>query len=118
MPYAALTAAAPANPETSLHPPPIATKPRGNPNLGLAPTQPARGLDPRGTHTRRGCPRRSPTIDSKLRCCMHGGRSPVRARPRAYPGGGPGAVSGCATPTSSMAATVPTRTPTTATASP
>ena len=90
MPYAALTAAAPANPETSLHPPPIATKPRGNPNLGLAPAQPARGLDPRGTHTRRGCPRRSPTIDSKLRCCMHGGRSPVRARPRAYPGGGPG----------------------------
>ena len=118
MPYAAFTATAPADPVALLPPLPATNKLRGNPNLGLAPAQPARGLDPRGTHTRRGCPRRSPTIDSKLRCCMHGGRSPVRARPRAYPGGGPGAVSGCGTPAPSMATTVATRTPTTATASP
>ena len=76
MPYAALTAAAPANPEALLRPPLIATKPRGNPNLGLALAQPARGLDPRGAHTRRGHLRRSPAIHGKLRCCMHGGRSP------------------------------------------
>ena len=96
MPYAALTAAAPANPETSLHPPPIATKPRGNPNLGLAPAQPARGLDPRGTRT--GCPCRSPAIHGKLRCpagqargqAPHGGRSPGPCAPESLPQQRPG----------------------------
>jgi hypothetical protein len=91
MPYAALTAAALANPEALLRPPPIATKPRGNPNLGVAPAQPARGLDPRGAHTRRRCPRRSPAIHGKLRCCLHGGRRlgphTPESLPRRRPGG-------------------------------
>jgi hypothetical protein len=90
MPYAALTAAAPANPEALLRPPLIATKPRGNPNLGLALAQPARGLDPRGAHTRRGHLRRSPAIHGKLRCCMHGGRSPGPRAPEGLPRRRPG----------------------------
>ena len=82
MPHAALTATAtasvtaPADPAAALPPPPTATKPRGNPNLALAPAQPARGLDPQGARTRAGCPCRSPAIHGKLRCRMHGPRTP------------------------------------------
>ena len=47
--------------------PTIATKRRGNPNLGLAPRC--------GARTRAGCPCRAPAIRGKLRCRMHGGRS-------------------------------------------
>jgi len=47
--------------------PTIATKRRGNPNLGLAQRC--------GARTRAGCPCRAPAIRSKLRCRMHGGRS-------------------------------------------
>jgi hypothetical protein len=66
MPHSALTA--PADPAAVLPPPPTATKPRGNPNLALAPRC--------GARTRAGCPCRSPAIHGKLRCRMHGGRSP------------------------------------------
>ena len=48
--------------------PPPAKKPRGNPTLHLAPRC--------GARTRSGCPCRSPAIHGKLRCRMHGGRSP------------------------------------------
>jgi hypothetical protein len=68
MPHAALTATAPADPAAVLPPPATATKPRGNPNLALAPRC--------GARTRAGCPCRSPAIHGKLRCRMHGGRSP------------------------------------------
>jgi hypothetical protein len=68
MPHAALTATAPADPAAVLPPPATATKPRGNPNLALAPRC--------GARTRSGCPCRSPAIHGKLRCRMHGGRSP------------------------------------------
>jgi hypothetical protein len=90
MPYAALTAAAPANPQALPRPPPIATKSRGNPDLGLAPAQPARRLDPWDAHTRLGCPRRSPTIDRKLRCCPHCRRSPGLRTPATLPRRRPG----------------------------
>jgi len=72
MPHAALTATAPADPAALLLPPP--TKPRGNPNLGLAPR--------RGARTRAGCPCRAPAIHGKFGCRMHGGRSlgPAHAR--------------------------------------
>jgi hypothetical protein len=60
MPYAAFTAAAPAERAALLPLPPATTKLRGNPNLGLAPAQPARGLGPRGAHTGSGFPCRSP----------------------------------------------------------
>ena len=66
----------PSQPATATPPvPPPAKKPRGNPNLHLAPEQPARGLDPRGARTRSGCPCCTPAIHGKLRCRMHGGRS-------------------------------------------
>ncbi len=52
---------------TATEPPP-AKKPRGNPTLHLAPRC--------GARTRSGCPCRSPAIHGKLRCRMHGGRSP------------------------------------------
>ncbi len=42
-------------------------KPRGNPNLHLAPRC--------GARARSSCPCRSPAIQGKLRCRMHGGRS-------------------------------------------
>ena len=42
-------------------------KPRGNPNLHLAPRC--------GARARSSCPCRSPAIHGKLRCRMHGGRS-------------------------------------------
>ena len=60
MPYAAFTAAAPAERAALLPLPPATTKLRGNPNLGLAPARPARGLGPRGAHTGSGFPCRSP----------------------------------------------------------
>ena len=62
MPYAAFTAAARAQPAVWLPPLPATNKFRGNPNLALAPAQPARGLDPRGARTRAGCPCNSPAI--------------------------------------------------------
>jgi hypothetical protein len=68
MPHAALTATAPAGPAALFPPPSPAAKPRGNPNLHLAPRC--------GARTRAGCPCRSPAIHGKLRCRMHGGRSP------------------------------------------
>ena len=42
-------------------------KPRGNPNLALAPRC--------GAKTRAGCPCQAPAIHGKRRCRMHGGRS-------------------------------------------
>jgi hypothetical protein len=60
MPYAAFAAAAPAERAALLPLPPATTKLRGNPNLGLAPARPARGLGPRGAHTGSGFPCRSP----------------------------------------------------------
>jgi hypothetical protein len=44
-----------------------APKPRGNPNLHLAPRC--------GARTRGGCPCRAPAIHGRARCRMHGGRS-------------------------------------------
>jgi hypothetical protein len=42
-------------PRTFLSPAaPVAAKPRGNPNVALAPAQPARGLDPRGARAVHG----------------------------------------------------------------
>ena len=73
--------------------PPPAKKPRGNPNLHLAPEQPARGLDPRGARTRSGCPCRSPAIHGKLRCRMHGGRSTGPRTPKSLPRRRPGSSS-------------------------
>ncbi len=67
MPHASPTSAAPADPAAHHLPPPTAAKPRGNPNLGLAPRRPhPRWLplplprDPRQTtrsHARRAQPR-------------------------------------------------------------
>src|SRR5580658_2872567 len=68
MPHAAPTAATPADPAALLPPPPATTKPRRNPDPALAPPCRAR--------TRGGCPCRPPAIHGKLRCRMHGGRSP------------------------------------------
>ena len=62
MPHAAPTSATPADPAAVRPPPSATTKPRGNPNLALAPAQPARGFDPRAARTRAGCPCRSPAI--------------------------------------------------------
>src|SRR5580692_7905283 len=90
MPHAAFTAATPADPAAFLPPLPATKKLRGNPNLALAPAQPARGLDPRGAHTRAGCPRRSTAIDGKLRCRMHGRRSPAPRTPEGLPRRRPG----------------------------
>jgi hypothetical protein len=67
MPHTTLTSAAPTDP-VPLPPPPAAPQAPGNPNLGLAPRC--------GARTRSGCPCRSPAIHGKLRCRMHGGRSP------------------------------------------
>ena len=55
-------------PQPTTTEPPPAKKPRGNPTLHLAPRC--------GARTRSGCPCRSPAIHGKLRCRMHGGRSP------------------------------------------
>jgi hypothetical protein len=44
-----------------------ASRPRGNPNLHLAPRC--------GARTRTGCPCRAPAIHGRRRCRMHGGRS-------------------------------------------
>ena len=77
MPYAALTAAAPANRKALLRPSPIATKPRGNPNLALAPR--------RGARTRAGCTCRSLAIHGRLRCRMHRRRSPGPRTPERLP---------------------------------
>ena len=55
-------------PQATATDPPPAKKPRGNPTLHLAPRC--------GARTRSGCPCRSPAIHGKLRCRMHGGRSP------------------------------------------
>ena len=49
------TATAPPDPPGAPIPPLLAASPRGNPNLHVAPTQPARGLEPRG-----GAPHRLP----------------------------------------------------------
>jgi hypothetical protein len=68
MPHAAPTAAPPSDSAAFRPPPPATTKPRGNPNLALAPRC--------GARTRAGCPCRCPAIHGKLRCRMHGGRSP------------------------------------------
>jgi hypothetical protein len=46
---------------------PLTTKPRGNPDLHLAPRC--------GARTRAGCSCRAPAIHGKQRCRMHGGRS-------------------------------------------
>ena len=93
MPYAAFTAAARAQPAVWLPPLPATNKFRGNPNLALAPAQPARGLDPRGARTRAGCPCNSPAIHGELRCpagksrgqAPHGGRSPGPRTPKGPP---------------------------------
>ena len=98
MPYAAFTVAAPTDPAALLPPTRATTKLRGNPNLAVAPTQPARGLDPRGARTRAGCPCRSPAIQGKLRCLAgqargqapHGGRSPGPRTPESLPQRRPG----------------------------
>ena len=74
MPHADFTPVEPAGPASCL-PPPVAAKPHGNPYLGLAPAQPARGLDPRGAGARSGCPCRSRAIHDKLRRRMQGVRS-------------------------------------------
>ncbi len=79
MPHAAPTSTAPTSiaptkPAACLPLPPAAAKSRGNPNRGLAPAQPARGLDPLGARTRCLC--HSPAIHGKFRCRMHGGRGP------------------------------------------
>ena len=65
--------------------PPIAAKPRGNPNLALAPAQPPRGLDPWGARTHAGCLCRSPAIPGKFRCRMHCVRSPDPRMPESLP---------------------------------
>ncbi len=70
-PSQATTATPPADPTAD---PPPAKKPRGNPNLHLAP----RG----GARTRSGCPCRSPAIHGKRRCRMHGGHSTGPRTPR------------------------------------
>jgi hypothetical protein len=68
----------PADPPPDGPPPPAAAKPRGNPNPNLA-------LAPRcGARTRAGCPCRSPAIRGKLRCRMHGGRSPGPRTPQGH----------------------------------
>jgi hypothetical protein len=86
MPLSAPTPAAAADPAAFVPPlPAAATKPRGNPNLARAPAQPARLLDPRRARTRNGCPCRSPAIHGKLRCRMHGGRSPGPRTPESLP---------------------------------
>jgi len=122
MPYAAFTAAAPAEPAALLASLPATSKLRGNPNSAHAPAQPARGLDPRGTRT--GCPCRSPAIHGKLRCpagqargqAPHGGRSPGPRVPETLPRQRRGQVSRCATSAPSMAPLVQTRAPRTTTA--
>ncbi len=63
----AATAESTAPPASHAAAPPLTTKPRGNPDLHLAPRC--------GAHTRAGCPCRAPAIRGKLRCRMHGGRS-------------------------------------------
>ena len=93
MPYAAFTTAARAQPAAWLPPLPATKKFRGNPNLALAPAQPARGLDPRGARTCAGCPCSSPAIHGELRCpagqargqAPHGGRSPGPRTPEGPP---------------------------------
>jgi hypothetical protein len=59
------TATAPPDPPGAPIPPLLAASPRGNPNLHVAPTQPARGLEPKGP--RIGCPCRSLAMPS-ARC--------------------------------------------------
>ncbi len=66
-PPLATTAQPTAPPASHAAAPPLATKPRGNPDLHLAPRC--------GARTRANCPCRSPAIRGKLRCRMHGGRS-------------------------------------------
>jgi hypothetical protein len=88
MPYAAFTAAAPADPAALPAPLPATNKLRGNPNL--APR--------RGARTRAGRPCRSPGIHGKLRCpagqargqAPHGGRSPGSCAPESLPQQRPG----------------------------
>ena len=88
MPYAAFTAAAPADPAALPAPLPATNKLRGNPNL--APR--------RGARTRAGRPCRSPAIYGKLRCpagqargqAPHGGRSPGPRAPESLPQQRPG----------------------------
>ena len=83
MPYAAFTAAAPADPAALPAPLPATNKLRGNPNL--APR--------RGARTRAGRPCRSPGIHGKLRCpagqargqAPHGGRNPGPRTPETLP---------------------------------
>jgi hypothetical protein len=105
----------PSQPATATPPvPPPAKKPRGNPNLHLAPEQPARGLDPRGARTRSGCPCCTPAIHGKLRCRMHGGRSTPMSLPRKRPG----ASTTCAPPTPPTATPAPRPAPKPATGSP
>jgi hypothetical protein len=72
-PPQATTATPPADPTAD---PPPAKKPRGNPNLHLAPRC--------GARTRSGCPCRSPAIHGKLRCRMHGGRSTGPRTPKGF----------------------------------
>jgi hypothetical protein len=54
MPHASPTSTAPTDPAALLPAPPAPAKSRGNPNLALAPAQPARGRGPRGARTIRG----------------------------------------------------------------
>ncbi len=87
------TATAPATaPAGRSHP---AAKPRGNPNLHLAPAQPARGrpcprapvpgVASRGARARAGCPCQAPAIRGRLRCRRHGGRSTGPRTPESLP---------------------------------
>jgi hypothetical protein len=60
-------AATAAPPDPPAADPPPAKKPRGNPNLHLAPRC--------GARARSGCPCQAPAVRGKRRCRMHGGRS-------------------------------------------
>jgi hypothetical protein len=93
MPHAARIPAAPPTrgpsfPRRSPPPNPAATRTSHTPARSMPAG--ARGLNPRGARTRAGYPCRSPAIHGKLRCRMHGGRSPGPRTPDSLPRRRPG----------------------------
>jgi hypothetical protein len=113
-PAAAKPAGRPPHPTAD---PPTAKNPRGNLTLHLAPSQPPRGLDPRGARPRPGCPCRAPEIHAKRRR-LHGGRSTGPRTPKNLPRRRPGASTTYAPPAPSTSTMARGRAPKSATVSP
>ncbi len=111
MPHAALAPAAPADPAARRSQPPATAKPRGNPDLALAPRAACLRAWPAGARTRSSCPCRSPAI--------HGQLSLQHAWPAQHrPAHARGPRTGCAPPAPFTASAAPCRAPSTASASP